>query len=227
LIERSVYNRRKRKLLPYIEDIRKKMVLKFNEFENYFIVDSMPLEIVKMSRYKRSRVCKEYYKSSPDLGFCPSQNINFYGYKLHPVCSIEGVFQSFDITKASVHDINYLKDIKEQISNCVLIGDKGYLSADLQVDLFNTVKIKLETPKRLNQKDYVPQFYQFKKHRKRIETLFSQLCDQFMIKRNYAKSYRGFSTRIVAKITALTTIQYINRFVYNRNINNLKINLIQ
>ena len=32
-IERSVYNRRKRKLFPYIEDIRMEMVMKFNEFE--------------------------------------------------------------------------------------------------------------------------------------------------------------------------------------------------
>jgi division protein CdvB (Snf7/Vps24/ESCRT-III family) len=29
--------------------------------------------------------------------------------------------------------------------------------------------------KRINQKDYVSQFYQFKKHKKRIETLFSKL----------------------------------------------------
>ncbi len=41
-IERSVYNRRKRKLFPFIEEIRLKMVEKFNDFENYFIVDSMP-----------------------------------------------------------------------------------------------------------------------------------------------------------------------------------------
>jgi hypothetical protein len=57
------------------------------------------------------------------------------------------------------------------------------------------------------------------------QTLFSQLCDQFMIRRNYAKTFEGFKTRILAKITALTTIQYLNKFVLDRNINNLKINL--
>jgi len=49
-IERSVYNRRKRKLFPYLEEIRLKMTEKFYEFENYFIVDSMPLEVCKLSR---------------------------------------------------------------------------------------------------------------------------------------------------------------------------------
>lgn len=225
-IERSVYNRRKRQLFPYIEKIRIKMVEKFNEFENYFVVDSMPLEVCKLSRSSRSKICKEEDYALPNKGFCASQNLHYYGYKLHAVCSIEGVFQSFDLTPASVHDIHYLKDIKTQLSDCVLLGDRGYLSQSIQLDLFNQVNIQLETPKRINQKEYKPQFFQYKKFRKRIETLFSQLCDQFMIRRNYAKTFLGFKTRILSKITTLTAIQYLNRFVFNRNINNLKINLI-
>lgn len=225
-IERSVYNRRKRKLFPFIEKIRMKMVDKFNELESYFVVDSMPLEVCKISRSARSKICKNVDYAMPNKGFCASQNLHFYGYKLHAVCSIGGVFQSFDLSPASVHDIHYLRDIKLQLSDCVLIGDKGYLSQTIQLDLFNEVNIQLETPKRKNQKDYKPQFYPLKKYRKRIETLFSQLCDQFMIRRNYAKSFEGFKTRILAKITTLTTIQYLNKFVFNRNINNLKINLV-
>ena len=64
---------------------------------------------------------------------------------------------------------------------------------------------------RNNQKNYKRQPYIFRK--KRIETLFSQLCDQFMIRRNYAKSFEGFKTRVLSKITALTVIQYINKFI--------------
>ncbi|ANI89239.1 transposase [Arachidicoccus ginsenosidimutans] len=224
-IERSVYNRRKRKLFPCIEMLRKKMAMQFNEFENYFVVDSMPLEVCKMSRSSRSKICKENSCAFPDRGFCASQNVPFYGYKLHAVCSVNGVFQSFDITPASVHDIHYLQDIKSQMSDCTLLADKGYLSQSIQLDLFNEVNIELEVPKRINQKEYKPQFYLFRKCRKRIETLFSQLCDQFMIRRNYAKSFEGFKTRILAKITALTTIQYLNKFIFNRNINNIKIKL--
>ncbi len=226
-IERSVYNRRKRKLFPFMEEIRMKMVGRLNEFENYFVVDSMPLEVCKISRSSRSKICKEKDYAFPNKGFCASQNLHFYGYKLHAVCSISGVFQSFDLSPASVHDIHYMQDVKLQLSDCVLLGDKGYLSQSIQLDLFNEANIQLETPKRINQKEYKPQFYPFKKYRKRIETLFSQLCDQFMIRRNYAKTFDGFRVRILAKITTLTTIQYLNKFVFNRNINNLKINLVQ
>ena len=45
-----------------------------------------------------------------------------------------------------------------------------------------------------------------------------------MVRHNYAKSFDGFSTRILTKITAMTVIQYINKNIFNRNINNLKIN---
>ena len=200
--------------------------MKFNAFENYFIVDSMPLEVVKLSRSTRSKICKEAFYSAPNIGFCASQNMRYYGYKIHAVCSIEGVFKSFDISKASVHDIHYLKDIKNQFSDCVILGDKGYLSADYQLDLFESKQIRLEIPMRKNQINYKKQAYVFRKNRKRIETLFSQLCDQFMIRRNYAKTFDGFKTRILSKLTSLTIIQYINRFVFNRNLNNLKISII-
>lgn len=225
-IDRSVYNRRKRRLADNINDLRMKIARIFNEFEKYFIVDSMPVEVCKLSRSGTSKICKYAEYCFPNRGFCASQQMHFYGYKLHAVCSVSGVFQSIDLTPASVHDIRYLKDIREQLSDCTLLGDKGYLSSEIQIDLFNHANIELETPKRINQKDYKPQFYLFKKQRKRIETLFSQLCDHFMIRRNYAKTFEGFKTRILTKITALTVVQYINKTYFNRSINHLKTSII-
>lgn len=112
------------------------------------------------------------------------------------------------------------------MSDCVVLGDKGYLSETIQLDLFQTVNIKIETPKRSNQKSYKKQPYIFRKSRKRIETLFSQLCDQFLIRRNYAKTFEGFKTRVLAKITALTLVQYVNKFIFGRPINNIKNQII-
>ena len=226
LIERSQFNKRRRKLFLFSEEIRTKLAKEFLEFEVYFNVDSMPLEICKFSRHSRIKICKEEFESAPSKGFCASQNNWYFGYKLHGVCSVSGIFHSLDITKAEVHDVHFLKNIKQQMSDCVLLGDRGYLSESIQLDLFQTVKVRLETPKRSNQKDYKQQPYIFRKSRKRIETLFSQLCDQFMIRRNYAKSFEGFKTRILAKITSLTLVQYINKFIFDRPINNIKIQII-
>ncbi|MBN4081316.1 transposase, partial [Caldithrix abyssi] len=66
----------------------------------------------------------------------------------------------------------------------------------------------------------------FRKVRKRIETIFSQLCDQFMIRRNYAKTFQGLATRILSKITAFTLLQYFNKFITNRPLNHVKHALI-
>ena len=221
LIERSVYNRRKRKLFPFIERIREKISHTIISDEEYHIIDSMPLEICKLSRKNRLKICKENFDNSPNEGFCASQQSRYYGYKLHAVCTIQGVFRSFDLSKASVHDIHYLNEVKNNFEDVVILGDKGYLSKSIQMDLFNYQNIRLEVPLRKNQIEYKPQTYILRKSRKRIETLFSQLCDQFKIRNNYAKTFEGFKTRILAKITALTVIQLINK-QNNRNINNLK-----
>ena len=106
VIERSVYNRRKRGLFFQFETVRQKLAVGLSKGENNLIVDSMPLEVCKLSRSGRSKVCKETGYAMPDKGYCASQKLYYYGYKLHAVCTTKGVFQSLDITPASVHDLH-------------------------------------------------------------------------------------------------------------------------
>ena len=129
------------------------------------------------------------------------------------------------MTKVSVHDIRYLQDVKYEYNNCSIFGDRWYTSAAVQLDLFGTAKIRMEVPYRINPKNWRPIFVPFAKARKRIETVFSQLCDQFMIVRNYAKQTKGLLTGIVSKISALTILQYINK-INNRDIGKIKYELI-
>jgi len=58
--------------------------------------------------------------------------------------------------------------------------------------------------------------------RKRIETVFSQLYNQFMIQRNYAKSFLGVAIRIISKIVASIAAQCAKKFFNNKSINNVK-----
>lgn len=113
--------------------------------------------------------------------------LSYYGYKLYAVCGLSGVIHTFDLTKACVHDIHFLKDVEVDYSNCTVIGYKGHISAQVQLDLFETADIRLEVPYRGYQKEWKPAYPAFAKARKRIEIIFSQLCGQFMIIRNYAK----------------------------------------
>lgn len=138
------------------------------------------------------------------------------------VTSVNGIFHGMDLTKASVHDVNVLKEIKHgKMSNATLIGDKRDISKEVKIDLFESYNIKLETHGGANQKDPKPWNPLFRKCRKRIETLFDQLCDQMMLKRNYAKSLQGLRTRLITKITAVTILQLMN-YTNNKPINHLK-----
>jgi hypothetical protein len=161
------------------------------------------------------------FSQAPDFGFCASQNTYYFGYKLHALCGLSGVIHSYDLSKASVADLHYMKDVKHTYHDCSIYGDKGYIGADVQLDLFETAHIRLECPYRLNQKDWKPTFIPFAKARKRIETIFSQLTDQFLVIRNYAKITNGLFARIIGKISALTILQYVN-FINDKPIGRIK-----
>ena len=221
LISRRQYNDRRKLLFDLTNKIRKDMAEDIDEFEDTYCIDSKPVEVCSLTREKRNQMEKNDYHKAPSKGYCASQDRYYVGYKLHVLCGIRGVIHSFDMTKAAVHDIHYLQDIKTQISDCNILGDKGYLNSAVQLDLFQTANIRLEVPMRINQKDYKLQFYLFKRLRKRVETLFSQLDDQFMLLRNYAKDVNGFFVRVLSKITAVTALQYLNK-INNRPIGQIK-----
>lgn len=221
LISRRQYNDRRKFTANLCEQIRKNIAQAIDAGEDVFCVDSKPVPVCRIARAKRCRLGKYDFAKAPSLGYCAAQNCYYYGYKLHALCSLHGVIHSYDLSKASVHDIHYLQDIKYDYHRCTFLGDKGYLSASVQLDLFETSEIRLEVPYRLNQKDWKPTFAPFAKARKRVETLFSQMVDQFMLCRNYAKQQVGLFARIISKISALTILQYIN-FINNKPLGQIK-----
>lgn len=222
LIDRSNYNKRRRRLQYYIHLLNEKMAKTFNEYEDVFIVDSIPIPVVQIAREKSSTICKDDFETAPNKGYSAVSKSYFYGYKLHLCITLNGSYMSMNISKASVHDVHFLDTIKYSgMNNATLLGDRGFLSNQHQLDLFESCNIQLQTPMRNNQDNYQHYPLVFRKCRKRIETLFAQLCDQFMIKRNYAKSFNGLLTRIKSKLCALTALQHLNK-INNKPINHLK-----
>ncbi len=57
------------------------------------------------------------------------------------------------MTAANVHDLRYLKDVQWEYHGCLMLGDKGCLSEEIQQNLFDAANITLEVPYRLNQKN--------------------------------------------------------------------------
>ena len=221
LVSRRQYNDRRKFTSNLCEQIRKRVAEKIDGAEEYFCVDSKPIAVCRLSRASRCKLGAKDYATAPAYGYCASQNLYYYGYKLHAICGLSGVIHSYDMTPANVHDINYMKDIKFEFHDCCILGDRAYISAELQQDLFSSVGIKLEVPYRLNMKNWRSAFKPYAKARKRIETNFSQLCDHLMIFRNYAKHATGLFTRIIGKVSTFTFLQYIN-YINGRPIGKVK-----
>ena len=56
MIERSIYNKRRKKLFDYTESIRQRLSEHFTQFTDVFIVDPMPTAICKYARAGRSNI---------------------------------------------------------------------------------------------------------------------------------------------------------------------------
>lgn len=221
LISRRQFNVRRKKTMYLGEDIRKLIANHMDGGEFLFAIDSKPIKVCQNVRAKRCTMGKEDFEHAPAWGYCASQNTHYYGYKIHAVCGTRGIIHSYDLTAANVHDLHFLKDVQWQYHDCHMLGDKGYLSAEVQQNLFESCNIVLEVPYRLNQKYWQPTSWTYKKYRKRIETVFSQLNDHLMMLRNYAKQTYGLFTRIAAKISAFTMLQYFN-FINHKPIGQVK-----
>ena len=168
------------------------------------------------------KTCKEYYETALSFGYCAAQDTTYFGYKLHAVTTVNGVITHFDLSKANMAYIHYLEDIKKYYPGVKLLGDMAYLSDPLQTELFETNCLLLETPKRRNQKDYKKYPAVFRRVRKRIETFYSQMHDQFKIVNNYAKTFQGLAARILSKITGYTLVQYLNKYKFGNQLCHVK-----
>ena len=124
LISRRQYNDRRKFTARLCERIRARIADEMDGGEEYFCIDSKPIEICRW-RARRCRMGRDGAGKAPSYGYCASQGTYYYGYKPHAVCGLSGVIHSFDLTKASVHDIHCLKDVRDDYANCTLIGDMG------------------------------------------------------------------------------------------------------
>ena len=213
LNERSRFNRRRRRLASRILEFTEAVALGMSVGGSKFnLVDSVPCPVVKNSRERGYRICKEDPLMAPAKGYSAVDRRFYIGYKLHLLTDEQGVFQDMQITPANVHDINFLKNMQPHTNliGKTIVGDKGYISEPLQVNLFDQHQITLKVPYRSNQIYAEPLDPALGRKRRRIETQFSQLCDQFRLKVNYAKSFIGFFTRIVTKLAAMTILQRVN-----------------
>ena len=214
MCERSRFNRTRRNLVSVIDAIRFRLNLMMDEFADELrIIDSFPLPVCE---FGRARFCKTFRGYGANYGYCPSKKLTFFGYKVHVLCSQNGHITDFIVTPASTDDRDAVWELVEKY-NChlYLIGDKGYISYPLTLDLNHEKGIDLIYMKKENAKRQYPKaFRQFLfKIRRRIETSFSQMVEQLNVEAVKAKSFWGLVTRLQTKFLAFNICFFINRLL--------------
>ena len=135
ICSRSRFNRIRRALMQTTELLRQKIITDFPiPFSQYFVVDSFPLAVCK---FGRARYCHSFRGHGADYGKCPSKKETYFGYKVHAMITLEGFITSFEVTPASTDDREGLRDIVENQSGLVILGDKGYAGEKLSRKCWN------------------------------------------------------------------------------------------
>lgn len=215
LIHRASYNRRKKALRVLLLQCMESLASVIVQDDDDFVIDSLPIPTCRIIREKRSRACRrpEYDEVMANKGFNAILGGYFIGYKVHVITTESGVYRDLLLTPGSSHDSVFLKELTQDdshLSDRKLLGDRAYLGKDTQLRLFRDVGIQLDVPYRRNQKDYKRYSKLKRRKRKTIEIVFAQLCDEFVIRQNYAKRFNGFEIRIISKLAAKTFKQYWN-----------------
>lgn len=214
ICDRTRFNRTKRNLYKIILEIQKYFSnLPIFKDDDIRIIDSMPIPVCKFGRAYFSKL----FKDISTYGYCASKKETYFGLKLHALVTTNGFITNFILTAANVDDRDAVFDLIE-LNDCIkILADKGYVSNDLKSALAKEKEILLISLKRKNSK------FQFEKQlrnvlsktRRRVETSFSQLSEQFNINRVLAKSKWGLMIRIALKILAHNLSFMINIIIGN------------
>ncbi len=203
LCSRTRFHRRHKALLQVMELLREKALCLFQiESDSFGIADSFPLPICKFARAPFHRTfLSDGVSLDATYGYCASKKETYFGYKVHALITFDGVIKTFELTSASVDDRKALLDLVENQGMLVILGDKGYVSQSLKETLAKEGITLLALP-RSNSKEPFPSSIRkmIVKQRRKIETVFSQLNDQFHIEHVLAKSFYGLCSRLVTKI---------------------------
>ena len=218
LPERSRFNRRRRNLSPASEVIRQALT-NFLPQTDVFIVDSFPIPVCD---FKRAKTSKSDFKwadgtgTYATYGHCATKSLGtFFGFRGTLITTASGVPVDFGITSADRDDRDVLPLLVERGEYRIVLGDKGYISQQLQAELMRTEATLLLPTLRRNQKRQYPERFRKLQVRMccRIETTIGQLTEQFHISRVRALKHWGLLTRMSNKLGSCVLGAFVNQYL--------------
>src|SRR5258708_25475180 len=195
----SRFNRRLHQLREWLYGIMNLVAEVYAQGE-VFIIDSMPLPVCKRARASR---CKKV-RGKAYCGYCAAKREKFFGWRLHLICTAQGVPVSFDLLPAAEQDLTPVHERTFVLPNgATVFADKGYVSDPDAASILAACGIRFVAVRRRNMaaNSWADEF-DLRLYRKRIETVYSQL-EAMGMQHLHARTNHGFYLKSWASLLAL------------------------
>ena len=205
-LHRTTFVRQAANLWRVKERLWQRLVEKTGCDPSWAMVDSFPVAVCRFARAPRSRT----FRAEAGFGRDHTIKQTFYGFRLHVRICWPGVITRFAVCAAEVADLAVLEELSEQTQGSCL-ADRNYWSPALHERLAEQ-GVRMLVPFKKARYDPEPErSHAISSIRYRIETVFSQLCERFRIKRVWARDMWHLSGRLLRKVLAHTIGVLLNR----------------
>jgi hypothetical protein len=192
------FTRTIRKAMPYL-DLILEVFSKINaeKDQEFCIVDSTSLPVTGYNKNDVKWALDSAGKSKNMHGF-------YQGFKLHIIINQDRDIVAVATTKASVHDIQLLKNCTFiQHVKGILLGDKGYVASEPHRETLLKKGIELIAKQRQNMDPYLNEYYKpLLQKRRRIESIFGFLKTRFSLIFPFLRSAESFLVQVKAAVLA-------------------------
>lgn len=192
----SRFNRRIQRLASWLAELAQVLAELFSEGQ-VFIIDSCP---VPVCRRVRARRCKKV-RGKAFCGYCSAKKEKFFGWRLHFVCSAEGVPVSFALAEGAHHDLSAVHELCfVSPEGAKVYADKAFNSADDETTMLQDTGVEMVPVRRknMNTQNTLSESLALQRYRQRLETLNSQL-EHMGIQHLQARTNPGFLSRLMLR----------------------------
>jgi len=148
----SRFNRRRRKLMLTFNLIRRSVLSMLDlAQEGQAVIASLPIPVVQF--YLVPGSTGDWKVHGVTYGKVPSRSETIFGYKLHLLITVGGLILDFELAPAIAADLEVGFEMLVEHTDLYVLGDKGYISADLAAQQWRRNRLCLKTIPRCNQKN--------------------------------------------------------------------------
>ena len=210
---RTRFNRRRRQLQGAINELRRLLLALLDLAQDRrCVIDSLPIPVIAFHLVPgANRADWQAYEAR--FGRVPSKKLTIFGYKLYLLVTLSGVILDFLLAPANVGELQAGVEILDEHTDLTTLGDKAFISQAVAARLRAENRVQLLTLPRRNAQQQLPPAVRrlFNGARQIVETVNSQLTEQFHIEVNHAQSFWGMTARLHTKLAAHTLCLYLNR----------------